>query len=139
MNLYPIRDKNTKAINWHNLLLYAIIIVLVIFLWRSCHKEVTTIPVIKPSKEIVKEQADLTSVTKHISDSFKLEIRGRDNIIRQKNLKYDDLLTEYLNQQNDISEALNKPVPDTCKPIVAALNNQFNKLKKTSAEGTERN
>jgi len=123
-----------SLLTFKNLLLFVMAVVL-IYLLQCNDKKVIEKPVVKPSTEIVQETIDLTAITKHISDSFTLEISEKDRKIQKQNSEYDDLLTEYLNYQNDIQGTLtNTPIPDTCKPIVSALTKQFNTLKKSSAD-----
>jgi len=120
---------NSNRINVFLIIVLAVL--LYIMLAKKCNGDV--VPVVKPSTEIIQEQVDLTAITKRIADSFNLEIQQKDREIEQRKSEYDNLLTEYLNEQNDISATLAKPVPDTCKPIVTVLTRQFDALKKTSA------
>lgn len=116
-----------------NLLLF-IMAVIILYLF-TCKKKIDEKPpIVKPLTEIVQEKVDLDAITKHISDSFTNEIKEKDKKIQRYSSEYDDLLAEYLNYQNDISQTLTTSIPDTCKPIVSALTKQFNQLKKTSTD-----
>jgi len=134
MDLYPVLDKTFKKIDWHKVLLYGIVIVLVLFLFKECRK-----PTPKPSVISGKEVRDtirlIDNERLHLTDSFNNVISKQDRDIIRYKTNYDDLMTDYLNLQNDITNTFTTAVyPDTCKEIVNLLNGQFTKLKTTSAQ-----
>lgn len=108
------------------------IIVLIIFLWKSCNNP-QPVPTVITGEQVMDTINLIDEEREQLNDSFALVKQKQDREIAKGRSEYDDLLAEYLNYQNDITSALQKPVPDTCKPIVAALSKQFNQLKNTSA------
>jgi hypothetical protein len=125
-------NQPTPIFTLKNLFIVALILALIYLL--TCNKKTEVAPVIKPSTEVVTAMINVDSIKSAVADSFTTVIVDRDVLIRKQNSEYDDLLAEYLNFQNDLTSALQKPVPDTCKPIVAALSKQFNQLKNTSTQ-----
>lgn len=129
-----VKKEYQSLLTLKNLLLF-IMAVIILYLF-TCKKKIDEKPpIVKPSTEIVQEKIDLDAITKHISDSFTNEIQQKDKVIQRYSSDYDDLMAEYLNYQNDISQTLtNTPIPDTCREIVATLNRQFTTLKKSSTD-----
>jgi len=116
-----------------NLFIVALILALIYLL--TCHKKTEVAPVIKPSTEVVQAMINVDSLKSAVADSFTTVIVDKDVLIRKQNSEYDDLMAEYLNYQNDIQNSLaDKKIPDTCRPIVAALSKQFTQLKNTSMQ-----
>jgi len=120
-----------KKINWHKVILYATIIILAIFLFKTCRKPIAA-PVVIKEKEMIRDIAAVDAAKKQLSDSFTVVFRQQEQVIAYKESMYDDLMATYLNEVNDLQNTFLLPVPDTCKKIVGQLNYQFNQLKQTS-------
>lgn len=118
-------------INWFKWLWVITLAIAVWLLWQSCHQKVIEKPGITNTVEVVKKDE---AAMKQVADSFNLILHSKNIAILVEQGKYENLLAEYLNQQNDIGNVLTEPVPDTCRAIVANLTGKFNKLKSTSAE-----
>lgn len=109
------------------------IIILIIFLWKSCNNP-QPVPTVITGEQVMDTINLIDEEREQLNDSFALVKQKQDREIAKNKSEYDDLMAEYLNYQNDIESSLsNKKIPDTCKPIVAALSKQFDKLKTTSA------
>jgi hypothetical protein len=107
-----------------------IIIVLAILLFKKCGQDVIPPPNVI-SGEKVRDTIKLADIEKkRLSDSFNLVISNQDKEIRKEKLKYDDLMTDYLNIENDLSNVFaTATFPDTCKEIVNLLSKKYDNLK----------
>lgn len=120
--------------NLSKILLLLLLAIAVIILWKwACNKPITT-PVTTPTETQVQVQVADEVLRQFYADSFFNIIRQKNNLVIKLRIAHDDLMAEYLNYQNDISNTLGRPVPDTCKPIVALLNSQFAKLVATNSK-----
>jgi hypothetical protein len=127
---YPIRDKNTKPFDRTKLVMGIIIIVLAVLLLKKCGKDVIPPPNVI-SGEKVHDTIKLANIEKkRLSDSFNLVISNQEKETRKEKLKYDDLMTAYLNVENDLSNVFaTATFPDTCKEIVNLLSKKYDNLK----------
>lgn len=116
-----------------NILLLAVIIVLAILLLKGCFgKKVIEKPDTVPTKVQVKEQSKDEALNIAMSDSFTAVINTLETErakLKKDLLSTEDFVTDLLNQQNDLENAINMPVPDTCKAIQALLNEKYTRLK----------
>lgn len=112
----------------------ALILIAAIILFKMCwHKPVPHKPATKPAKEYVKDRLTAEALKKVNEDSFINVIKEREKSIFIWRSKYEGLVTDYLNEQNDFSKALSEKVPDTCQQYQARLNKRYNDMLKKNA------
>lgn len=130
---YPIYNGKNKLTFW-SVFPYLVIIVLAFLLFKSCGK-ITQQPVVIKGKEIRDTIRLIDRERQYIADSFNAIIYKQDAEIRNYKSKYDDLVADYLNIQNETQNVITKTVyPDTCKPIVDLLTGKFNQLSIASSK-----
>ena len=118
----------SKPITFWTIFPYLVIIVLAFLLFKSCGK-VEPKPVVITGKEVRDTVRLIERERQFIADSFNAIIYKQDAEIRNYKSKYDDLVADYLNIQNETQNVITKtPFPDTCKPIVDLLTGKFNQL-----------
>ncbi len=119
-------------INFGNLVLVLLVIVLALLLFRECNKKVTP-PITTPTVVQVQEQAKDEVINKAIADSFVTVINHEKNESAKWKLAYEDLMTDYLNAENDAQNVVNQKVPDTCAEYQRKVQLEIQKLKTTNA------
>ncbi len=129
---YPIYN-GKNHFDWMKLILWVTVIVLAYFLFKSCGKSPEK-PKVITGKQVRDTIRLIDAERNRLNDSFNVILAQYDRQIKTYQYNYDNLMADYLNQQNGIDVTLTKPIPDTCKEIVGQLTGQFNSLKKTSAQ-----
>ena len=129
-DVYPIKDKNTKPFSKTNLVLLIAVIVLAILLFRQCNGNLIPKPVVITGKQVHDTMRLIDAERKRLSDSFNLVISSQEREIRTAKYNYDNLLADYIDIQNGLTETFaNAKYPDTCKEVVTMLSKKYDNLK----------
>ncbi len=121
-----------KKINIREIVPWVALILALAWLVRTCNEKQK--PVYMRGKDIEKIVQVHDKINERLYDSFKTVIAGSQDSARRWKLKFEDLMTDYLNDKNDFQAQLSTPVPDTCKPYQKALTDRYNQLAKRSEE-----
>lgn len=124
-------EQRKRVLTARGLLITLCIIALLLFLDKCGFinlpfGENKTVTKYVPIKEIVKEQAKDEKINKRNDDSFHLVIQKEQKLKAEWKLKYEDLMTDYLNAENDFNIALREKIPDTCLPYQRKLTEYYN-------------
>ncbi len=112
-----------------NIFLIVVLGILLYILFADKCTSTKTKPVVIKGADVIREVNLIEKERKHLADSFNLITAKYEDDIREKGYSYDELMKEYLTQQEIMEGVFKKPIPDTCREVVAALNKQYTTLK----------
>ena len=112
-----------------NIFLIVVLGILLYILFADKCTPSKTKPVVIKGETVIQEVNLVDQERKRLKDSFNLVSAGYEDEIREKGYSYDELMQEFLTQQDIMDGVFKKPIPDTCREVVAALNKQYNVLK----------